>query len=192
LRKKITANDSAVEGEQPPSLLPSLLFFYLDCCFANVLTLFCACDTRSSAPVGRACPTKTLRIAALSYLTAPNRREGLAAALHLTHTMDIILELADTFIFDPLYATLLPAAQSPTGFGGNATFSSRKEEPTGYAVPHATWQYAPSTKSFSLEPSKYAYMSAWSRDDWRRQAVTLYLITWYVLPSPLPFREGTY
>lgn len=97
--------------------------------------------------------------------------------------MDIVLELADTFIFDPLYATLLPAAQPSTSFAANATFSSIREEPTSYAVPHTTWQYAPATKYFSIEPSKYAYMSTLSRDDWRRQAITLYLITWYTLPS---------
>lgn len=91
--------------------------------------------------------------------------------------MDIVLEVADTFIFDPLYATLLPAVASP--YNGNSTFSSIKEEPTGYVVPHATWQYEPATQYFSVEPSKYAYMSQWARDDWRRQAVSLYLITWY-------------
>jgi lathosterol oxidase len=94
--------------------------------------------------------------------------------------MDIVLELADTFIFDPLYATLLPAAQS-SAFQANATISSIREEPTGYALPHASWQYAPATNLWSIEPSKYAYMSAWSRDDWRRQLVSLYLITWCVL-----------
>jgi lathosterol oxidase len=92
--------------------------------------------------------------------------------------MDIVLEIADTFIFDPLYATLLPGASS-TSAVANATYSSFREEPTGFARPHATWQYEPSTHYFSVQPSKYAYMSAWNRDDWRRQALTLYLITWY-------------
>ena len=94
--------------------------------------------------------------------------------------MDIVLEIADTFIFDPLYATLLPAQTA--AFTANATLSSIRQEPTSYALPHATWQYEPSTKYFSLEPSKHAYMSSWARDDWRRQALTLYLITWYVPP----------
>jgi lathosterol oxidase len=95
--------------------------------------------------------------------------------------MDVVLELADTFLFDPLYATLLPA--STPSFVGNATLSSMREEPTGFVVPHATWQYEPSTQFFSVTPSKYAYMSQWTRDDWRRQALSLYLITWYA-PSP--------
>jgi len=44
--------------------------------------------------------------------------------------MDIVLEAFDTFLFDPIYATLLPAnipALSP-----NATYSSLKEAPTAY------------------------------------------------------------
>ena len=92
--------------------------------------------------------------------------------------MDIVLEVFDTVLFDPLYATLLPAVSSQR-LAANATISSYKEEPTAFARPLATWQYEPSTHYFSIEPSKYAYMSAWSRDDWRRQALTLYLITWY-------------
>lgn len=95
--------------------------------------------------------------------------------------MDIVLEIADTFIFDVLYAAALPAhALSPAA---NATFASIKAEPTAYALPHATWQYEPATKYFSIQPSKYAYMSRWSRDEWQRQALTLYLITWCV-PGP--------
>ena len=93
--------------------------------------------------------------------------------------MDIVLEIADSFIFDPLYAKILPAASSHA-FASNATYSSIKAEPTSFAVPHATWQYEPSTHYFSIEPSKYAYMSSLTRDDWRRQAFTLFLITWYV------------
>ncbi|KAH7074418.1 hypothetical protein BKA63DRAFT_470609 [Paraphoma chrysanthemicola] len=91
--------------------------------------------------------------------------------------MDIVLEFADTFLFDPLYATLLPASQSHA-LPANATYSSFREEPTGFARPHATWQFEPASQYISVQPSRYAYMSAWSRDDWRRQAVTLYLITW--------------
>ena len=90
--------------------------------------------------------------------------------------MDIVLEVADTFIFDHIYSSLLPATiPLPTS---NATFSSIKEEPTGFALPAATWQYEPASKYFSLQPSQAAYESAWPRDDWRRQLLTLYLITW--------------
>lgn len=90
--------------------------------------------------------------------------------------MDIVLELADTFIFDHIYSNLLPAANTP--LAANATFSSIREEPTGFALPAATWQYEPASKYFSVQPSQAAYESAWPRDDWRRQLLTLYLITW--------------
>ncbi|USP78549.1 Delta(7)-sterol 5(6)-desaturase [Curvularia clavata] len=90
--------------------------------------------------------------------------------------MDVVLEVADSFIFDPLYAKLLPAY--PTAFATNATLSSVREEPTAFARPHAAWQYEPATHLFSITPSKYAYMSQWMRDDWRRQLLSLYLITW--------------
>jgi lathosterol oxidase len=91
--------------------------------------------------------------------------------------MDVVLEVADTFMFDAFYAAILPT-QSST-LTGNATFSSLKEQPTAYTAP-TTWQYEPSSKYFSLEPSQAAYQSQWVRDDWRRQLVSLYLITWYV------------
>ena len=92
--------------------------------------------------------------------------------------MDIILEVVDTFVFDHIYSSLLPA--KTLSFATNATFSSIKEEPTGFALPPATWQYEPASKYFSVRPSQAAYDSAWPRDDWRRQLLTLYLITWYV------------
>jgi hypothetical protein len=123
-------------------------------------------------------PPKTPRIIAFWYLTQSTYPRGPPSP-----AMDIVLEIVDTFIFDPLYAQLLPGASPPPSFGANATYSSFKAEPTSYAVPHATWQYEPSTHYFSLQPSQYAYMSALARDDWRRQASTLFLITWYALPN---------
>ena len=91
--------------------------------------------------------------------------------------MDIVLEVVDTFVFDHIYSSLLPASTSPPS--ANATFSSIREEPTGFALPAATWQYEPASKYFSVQPSQAAYESAWPRDDWRRQLLSLYLITWY-------------
>jgi lathosterol oxidase len=91
--------------------------------------------------------------------------------------MDVVLEVADTFMFDALYAALLPVhSSSPVA---NATFSSLKEQPTAYTAP-TTWQYEPSSSYFSLEPSQAAYQSQWVRDDWRRQLLSLYLMTWFV------------
>jgi|SRR5690242_1634031 len=91
--------------------------------------------------------------------------------------MDIVLEVADTFVFDHIYSSLLPAYVTP--LSANATFSNIKQEPTGFALPKVTWQYEPASKYFSVLPRQAAYESAWPRDDWRRQLTTLYLITWY-------------
>ncbi|KAF2114950.1 hypothetical protein BDV96DRAFT_646813 [Lophiotrema nucula] len=88
--------------------------------------------------------------------------------------MDIVLELFDTFLFDPIYATLLPA-HSPTP-KANATYSSLREQPTGFQP--VGWQYAPASDYISFKPSHYAYESRLPRDDWLRQFITLYLITW--------------
>ena len=88
--------------------------------------------------------------------------------------MDIVLEVIDTFLFDRLYATLLPAssvnaAKAAIKDAATSTFSSVREMPTAY---HAASQF------LQLEPSQFAYMSAWPRDCIWRQALSLYLITW--------------
>ncbi|KAF2750302.1 hypothetical protein M011DRAFT_396746 [Sporormia fimetaria CBS 119925] len=88
--------------------------------------------------------------------------------------MDIVLEGFDTFLFDPLYAYLLPAKSA--SFAANATYSSLREAPTPYSA--SKWEYQPASQYINLTPSKYAYMSSLPRDDWRRQFLTLFLITW--------------
>ncbi|KAF2463760.1 uncharacterized protein BDR25DRAFT_307630 [Lindgomyces ingoldianus] len=88
--------------------------------------------------------------------------------------MDIVLELFDTFLFDSIYATLLPAQFSPVD--ANATLSSIRGQPTNYQP--TAWQYAPASDYISFEPGKYAYLSQWARNDWRRQLLSLYIITW--------------
>lgn len=91
--------------------------------------------------------------------------------------MDIILEVFDTFLFDRLYATLLPASEAAASYSSlkdgaaSTTFSSMREMPTAV---HAASHY------LQLAPSPWAHMSSWSRDNIYRQALTLYLITWYV------------
>lgn len=88
--------------------------------------------------------------------------------------MDIVLEVFDTFIFDRLYATILPTTAT-TLIGRNSpkyatsTFSSLRELPTAV---HSVSQF------FQLRPSEYAYRSAWPRDNIWRQGLSLYLITW--------------
>ncbi|KAL2216902.1 sterol delta 5,6-desaturase ERG3 [Thermoascus aurantiacus ATCC 26904] len=90
--------------------------------------------------------------------------------------MDIVLEVWDAFLGDRLYATLLPASlvssvtfPADKGvFNGTLSFFSQPE----------SYVYKPATKFFRLEPSKYAYMSAWPRDNIYRQSVSFFLITW--------------
>ena len=99
--------------------------------------------------------------------------------------MDIVLQVFDTFLFDRFWAFVHPAStftdtrnvvKLPT-----TTFSSRREVPT--AIINA------STKFFQLEPSPYAFMSAWPRDNIWRQFITLYMITWYVY-NPIEMING--
>ncbi|KAI0180435.1 C-5 sterol desaturase [Hypoxylon sp. FL1284] len=81
--------------------------------------------------------------------------------------MDVVLEIADTFVGDYVYAAALPAQQkTPYDFldSTNATTSS--------------WKYQPASPYLELEPSKYAYMSAWNRDNVFRQGITLFMVTW--------------
>ncbi|KAF2093959.1 hypothetical protein NA57DRAFT_47430 [Rhizodiscina lignyota] len=93
--------------------------------------------------------------------------------------MDVVLEVFDTFLFDRMYATVLPVSQSVQSQYAlsqqtpNATYSSMLETPTPY-----NWQYHPASQMLSFSPSQYAYMSQWPRDSIYRQAVSLFLITW--------------
>lgn len=88
--------------------------------------------------------------------------------------MDIVLEVLDTYAFDYAYAYFLPAKPAPYGFGDVNGANST-------AQTLSSWQYKPATHLFSLEPSQAAYMSAWPRDNIYRQAISLYLITWFVI-----------
>jgi Delta7-sterol 5-desaturase len=105
--------------------------------------------------------------------------------------MDIVLEILDTFIFDRLYAQISPT--SPNTYGSlksaNATTAGVRELPSDL---YNNFHYRPATQYFSLEPSKWAYMTSWQRDDPLRQLVSLYLITWYVdfLPCPYAHRSN--
>lgn len=100
--------------------------------------------------------------------------------------MDIFLEFFDTFAFDAMWAMLLPTQQ--LAYAPNAT-SSVHEIPT--ALPPTTWQFVPASDYLSFTPRKYAYLSQWPRDDWRRQLVTLFLITWCVTRTLHSTRLGT-
>ncbi|KAL8985171.1 MAG: hypothetical protein Q9205_001048 [Flavoplaca limonia] len=89
-------------------------------------------------------------------------------------SMDIVLDVFDTFLFDRLYATAFPrsfvAGASPKVVeDATATFSSMRELPTAVRSLKQFW---------NLEPSQYAVLSAWPRDNIWRQTLSLYLITW--------------
>lgn len=86
--------------------------------------------------------------------------------------MDVVLEIADTFVGDYLYATLLPAHSTPYGLADGPNNTTAGEQV------FSTWTYKQSTDYFALEPSEYAYQSAWPRDNVWRQALSLYLIIW--------------
>lgn len=86
--------------------------------------------------------------------------------------MDIVLEIADTLFGDYLYATFHPAKPAPYDF------PHPPSNETVNAKAFSAWTYKPSTHYFSLEPSQYAYMSQWPRDNIFRQALSLFLIVW--------------
>lgn len=95
--------------------------------------------------------------------------------------MDVVLELSDTFMFDYMYAWLLPAKLHD--FPDHAALNAS-------AKAFSQWEYKPATSFISFEPSEAAYKSAWDRDNIFRQSLSLFLILWFVIlretPDPLP------
>ncbi|PSS00922.1 hypothetical protein BD289DRAFT_360481 [Coniella lustricola] len=87
--------------------------------------------------------------------------------------MDVVLEIADTFVGDYVYANLLPVRPSPYGLADGSSNATAGDQV------FSTWTYTPATDYFALEPSEYAYQSAWPRDNIWRQALSLYLIVWF-------------
>ncbi|KAI3399101.1 hypothetical protein diail_7901 [Diaporthe ilicicola] len=86
--------------------------------------------------------------------------------------MDIVLEIADTLFGDYLYAISYPVQPAPYDFPHPPSNETVNEKA------FSAWTYRPSTHYFSLEPSQYAYMSQWPRDNIYRQALSLFLIVW--------------
>lgn len=98
--------------------------------------------------------------------------------------MDIALEIWDTFIGDRLYSALLPVSlSSSVSVPGFANAANSSLALFGASQPFV---YEPATQLIHLEPSKYAYMSAWPRNNIYRQFLSFFLIVWYVVLS-LPF-----
>jgi len=89
--------------------------------------------------------------------------------------MDVILEFADTYVFDKFWATVLPA-QTNIAQHATATFSSMREGAT--LIPQKQWVWEQATHYFSFPPSEYAWQSAWPRDRTERQFIELFLIVW--------------
>jgi lathosterol oxidase len=104
--------------------------------------------------------------------------------------MDVVLECFDTFLFDRLYASVLPiqstgAAFDPistitNGFRGYDVNNTAWNWPAaaGREVERSAWEYKPASSSFNFPPSEYAWMSLWDRDNMARQFVSLYILTW--------------
>ncbi|KAL7626264.1 c-5 sterol desaturase [Parahypoxylon ruwenzoriense] len=84
--------------------------------------------------------------------------------------MDVVLELTDTFITDYFYAWAFPAhPTSPHDIPHLANGTEQAFSP---------WKFESANPYFPIAPSKYAYMSAWDRDNVYRQAITLFMVTW--------------
>lgn len=100
--------------------------------------------------------------------------------------MDIALEIWDTFIGDPLYATLLPLSLSSSV--SSPGFTNAANSTLSFFGAPQPFTYEPATQLIYLEPSQYAYMSAWPRNNIYRQFLSFFLIVWYVASFP---RYGT-
>ena len=104
--------------------------------------------------------------------------------------MDVVLEVFDTFVLDCIYANVLPIHPSASSVDPVSTIASSWK---GYADINGTyaasnaaggdfarsgWLFQPASQYLSVQPSEYAYMSRWDRDNIYRQAASLYLLTW--------------
>ncbi|GFF26618.1 probable C-5 sterol desaturase [Aspergillus udagawae] len=90
--------------------------------------------------------------------------------------MDIVLEVWDTFIGDRVYSALLPVSLSSTvSLPGLTNAANSSLSLFGASKPFV---YEPATQLFQLEPSKYAYLSAWPRNNIYRQFLSFFLIVW--------------
>lgn len=81
--------------------------------------------------------------------------------------MDVVLDVLDTFAFDRAYAAVFPASQAQLAL--NKDLLSTYNQNVGRYV--------------SLSPSTWAIRSSWLRDDVKRQALSLFFITWCVSPT---------
>ena len=99
--------------------------------------------------------------------------------------MDIILELWDTFIGDRLYS-YAPSNRSLSSSVSFPAFVNAANSSLALFGAAEPFIYEPATQMIHLEPSKYAYLSAWPRNNMYRQFTSFFLITWYA-PRRTPF-----
>lgn len=97
--------------------------------------------------------------------------------------MDVVLEIFDQYVGDRLWAYMLPAfplvqsALSPSKSDlllPNGTYPSIRQAATGVS---SSYTYHPASQYMNLEPSDFAYMSQWNRNNVWRQAASLFGIT---------------
>lgn len=74
--------------------------------------------------------------------------------------MDVLLDVLDTFVFDRLYAAILPDGKAVAG-SINSDFMNQHVK-----------------VYFPLVPSSWAEASLLKRDNMARQTVSLFLMTW--------------
>ncbi|KAF4308509.1 Fatty acid hydroxylase [Botryosphaeria dothidea] len=86
--------------------------------------------------------------------------------------MDLVLEGLDAYVFDRLYATLLPAQNL------NITSQLASENVSATASCLDNYDFMPASKYLSFPPSEYACMSTLPRENVWRQLISLYIITW--------------
>ena len=102
--------------------------------------------------------------------------------------MDFVLEVFDTVMFDRMYANLLPIQSAFSAFDPISTISAGLKDfensttfdsaSQGADVMRSSWQFEPASQYFSVQPSEYAYLSRWDRNNIWRQTVSLYILTW--------------
>lgn len=94
--------------------------------------------------------------------------------------MDVVLEVFDLLIGDRLYAATLPATLTTSLSPALSTLVEDANNTLALFGDASAFKYKPATTYLYIEPSKYAYLSAWPRDNIYRQAFSLFLITWCV------------
>jgi lathosterol oxidase len=92
--------------------------------------------------------------------------------------MDVVLEVADTYLLDRVYATLLPANPSQY-ISYKFSNASSTTFPGAAGKPQYNYIYEPASQFISLEPTPWTYSSSWPRDNIIRQGISLFAIVWY-------------